>query len=104
MLMAVEVLPRSRPGNDHPKPASPTGRVPDPRTGKINSPASGDHNVSAAFLLLRRADANGALLDDPDLRENGPASLKKFRKTWKALNERIGGITNKRPPLRIGSS
>src|SRR6516165_7299207 len=83
-LMAGEVAKQA--GNDHPT-GIPTGVFPT-SDGQINIAASGDHMFRR---FCQAADAM-ALLDDPDY-ANGPARSK----NRKALNERIGEITKKRP-------
>src|SRR5215831_333262 len=83
-LMAGEVAKQA--GNDHPT-GIPTGVFPT-SDGQINIAASGDN------LYKRFCEAAGAphLLADPDY-ATGPARSK----NRKALNERIGEITRKRP-------
>src|ERR1700738_3924173 len=83
-LMAGEVAKQA--GNDHPT-GIPTGVFPT-SDGQINIAPSGDHMFRR---FCEAADAM-ALLDDPDY-ANGPARSK----NRKALNERIGEITKKRP-------
>ncbi len=83
-LMAGEVAKQA--GNDHPT-GIPTGVFPT-SDGQINIAASGDHMFRR---FCEAADAM-ALLDDPDYATGPPRS-----KNRKALNERIGEITKKRP-------
>jgi crotonobetainyl-CoA:carnitine CoA-transferase CaiB-like acyl-CoA transferase len=83
-LMAGEVAKQA--GNDHPT-GIPTGVFPT-SDGQINIAASGDHMFRR---FCEAADAM-ALLDDPDY-ATGPARSK----NRKALNERLGEITKKRP-------
>jgi formyl-CoA transferase len=83
-LMAGEVAKQA--GNDHPT-GIPTGVFPT-SDGQINIAASGDHMFRR---FCEAADAM-ALLDDPDYATGAQRS-----KNRKALNERIGEITKKRP-------
>src|SRR5689334_5911584 len=83
-LMAGEVAKQA--GNDHPT-GIPTGVFPT-SDGQINIAASGDHMFRR---FCEAADAM-ALLDHPDY-----ASGPQRSKNRKALNERIGEITKKRP-------
>jgi crotonobetainyl-CoA:carnitine CoA-transferase CaiB-like acyl-CoA transferase len=83
-LIAGEVAKQA--GNDHPT-GIPTGVFPT-SDGRINIAASGDHMFRR---FCEAADAM-ALLDDPDYATGAQRS-----KNRKALNERIGEITKKRP-------
>src|SRR6202011_3693500 len=83
-LMAGEVAKQA--GNDHPT-GIPTGLFPT-SDGQINIAASGDHMFRR---FCEAADAQ-QLLSDPDY-ATGPARSK----NRKALNEKIGEITKKRP-------
>jgi len=83
-LIAGEVAKQA--GNDHPT-GIPTGVFPT-SDGQINIAASGDHMFRR---FCEAADAQH-LLNDPDY-ATGPARSK----NRKALNERIGEITKKRP-------
>jgi crotonobetainyl-CoA:carnitine CoA-transferase CaiB-like acyl-CoA transferase len=86
-LMAGEVAKQA--GNDHPT-GIPTGVFPT-SDGQINIAASGDH------MFRRFCEAADAmeLLDDPDYATGAQRS-----KNRKALNERIGEITKKRPQVQ----
>ena len=83
-LIAGEVAKQA--GNDHPT-GIPTGVFPT-SDGQINIAASGDHMFRR---FCEAADAQH-LMNDPDY-ATGPARSK----NRKALNERIGEITRKRP-------
>ena len=83
-LIAGEVAKQA--GNDHPT-GIPTGLFPT-SDGQINIAASGDHMFRR---FCEAADAM-SLLDDPDY-ATGPQRSK----NRKALNERIAGITERRP-------
>ncbi|MBV8937833.1 MAG: CoA transferase, partial [Alphaproteobacteria bacterium] len=83
-LISGEVAKQA--GNDHPT-GIPTGVFPT-SDGQINIAASGDHMFRR---FCEAADAM-ALLDDPDYASGAQRS-----KNRKALNERIGEITTRRP-------